>query len=175
MQAHRTFSLAAFAALALGAAAAPAAAQTPVRFSVIGGMSLPIGDLGNSSNLGLNIGLRGESRAISPGWSWRGDLGYDRFGGHNAVDYYSYTTVAANLVHRERGGTWYEFGGLGLYASTVAFTSTVNRSDTNLGVQLGGGLDLTSDHKVFLEGGLSSAFTSGRSSLWFPVRVGFRF
>lgn len=172
MQALRTFSLAALAAVTL---ASPASAQTPVRFSVIGGMSLPIGDLGNSSNLGLNIGVRGEGRAIAPGWSWRGDLGYDRFGGRNAVDYYSYTTVAANLVHRENGGTWYEFGGLGLYASTVAFTSAVNRSDANLGMQLGGGLDLTSDHKVFLEGGLASAFTSGRSSLWFPVRVGFRF
>lgn len=172
MQAVRVISLA---AVVVAAIASPAQAQTPVRFSVIGGMSLPIGDLGNSSNLGLSIGLRGEGKPMAPGWSWRGDIGYDRFGGRDAVDHYSYTTVAANLVHHESGGSWYEFGGLGFYASTVAFTSTINRSDTNLGMQLGGGFDLTSDHKVFLEGGLTSAFTSGRSSLWFPVRVGIRF
>lgn len=167
--------LVSIAALAVMVIAVPGHGQTAVRFSVIGGISLPMGDLGGASTVGVNIGVRGEGRPIAPGWTWRGDVGYDRFGGRNAIDYYSYTTASANLVHREHNGTWYEFGGLGLYASTVAFTTAVNRSDTNLGVQLGGGFDLTADRRVFLEGGLASAFTSGRSSVWFPVRVGVRF
>jgi hypothetical protein len=154
---------------------AKAAAQTPVRFSVVGGLSLPIGDLGNSSDLGLNLGLRGEGNTSAPGWAMRGDVSFDRYDGRGAVNSYSYLGFAGNLVHREASGKFYEFGGLGVYNSKVAFTDSFDRSDTNLGMQVGAGLDWTSDRRLFTEFGLTSAFTSGRSSLWFPLRVGFRF
>ena len=167
--------LAAFALAALSLAPSAARAQTPVRFSVVGGLSLPIGDLGNGTDLGLNLGVRGEGRPLSPGWAFRGDVSYDRYSGRGAVDEYTYLAFGANLVHHEPSLRFYEFGGLGVYSSRVAFNTAVNRSDTDLGVQMGAGFSLTHDNRVFTELGLTSAFTSGRSSVWFPVRVGFRF
>lgn len=153
----------------------PAHAQTPVRFSLVGGLSLPIGDLGNGTDLGLNLGVRGEGRPLSPGWAFRGDVSYDRYSGRGVVDEYTYLAFGANLVHHETSHRMYEFGGLGVYNSRIAFSSTVGRSDTNLGVQMGAGFELTRDQRLFTEIGLTSAFTSGRSSLWFPIRIGFRF
>jgi hypothetical protein len=153
-----------------------ARAQTPINFSVVGGLSLPIGDLANSTELGLNLGFRGEGRRMATGWSLRGDVSYDRYSGRGTVDAYSYMALAGNLVHRSTNARTYQFGGLGLYSSRVAFvTSASDNTDTNLGVQMGLGADLSKDQRVFGEFGLTSAFTSGRSSVWFPVRVGLRF
>ncbi|MEA3246386.1 MAG: outer membrane beta-barrel protein [Gemmatimonadota bacterium] len=169
-------TLATLAVLVASLTIAPAArAQTPVRFSVVGGLSLPIGDLGNGADLGLNLGLRGEGRPLAPNWAFRGDVSYDRYAGHGAVNQYSYLAFAANLVHHEAARGMYEFGGLGVYNSRVTFSNALDRSDTNLGMQMGLGFELTSDKRVFTEFGLTSAFTSGRSSLWFPLRVGLRF
>ena len=164
-----------FALAALFAAPRATPAQTPVRFSVVGGLSLPIGDLGNGTDLGVNLGVRGEGRPLAPGWAFRGDVSYDRYAGRGPVDEYTYLAFGANLVHHEPGLRVYEFGGLGVYSSRVAFNSALNTSDTDLGVQMGAGFSLTRDNRVFTELGLTSAFTSGRSSVWFPVRVGFRF
>lgn len=175
MQSRQLLAIVAITTAVATTAPRNAAAQTPVRFSVVGGFSLPIGDLGNSTDMGLNIGLRGEGRSLTPGWALRGDVSYDRYDGRGGVNAYSYLGLAGNLVHRETGGRIYEFGGLGLYNSRVAFTSALDRSDTNLGVQMGAGFELTRDNRVFTEIGMTSAFTSGRSSLWFPVRIGLRF
>jgi hypothetical protein len=163
------------AGLVLAMCAAPAAAQTPVRFSVVGGLSLPIGDLGNNTDLGLNLALRGEGRPVAPNWGVRGDVTYDHYAGHGTVDEYSYLAFAANLVHHETRQRMYEFGGLGVYNSKVGFRNALDRSETSLGMQLGAGFELTADRRVFTEFGLTGAFTSGRSSVWFPVRVGLRF
>ncbi|MHB1312165.1 MAG: hypothetical protein ACYC3L_09125 [Gemmatimonadaceae bacterium] len=149
---------------------------SPVRIGVFGGLALPAGDLGNAADVGFGLGLRVEGRAQAPGWALRGDLSWDRFDGRRTVNAYSYTALAGNLVHRERSGRFYEFGGLGVYNSRVAFVDGFDASDTNLGVQLGLGADLTSvTPRLFAELGLTSAFTSGRSSIWFPVRIGFWF
>ena len=169
----RTLSVAA--AIAILAPAASAQQQTPVNFSAVGGLSLPLGDLANSSELGLNLGFRGEGRRMNSGWSLRGDVSYDRYSGRGAIDNLSYLALAGNLVHRMAGSRAYQFGGLGLYSSRVARTNLSDNTDMNLGVQMGLGADLTRDNRVFGEFGLTSAFTSGRSSVWFPVRVGLRF
>jgi len=162
--------------LAVSLAPRGAAAQTPVQFSVVGGMSLPAGDLAGGADLGFNLGVRAEGRPLSPGWALRGDLSWDRYDGRGGVDGYSYLALAGNLVHHETGGRLYEFGGLGIYNSRTSYTNTFGTSDTNLGVQLGLGFALTRQApNVFTEFGLTSAFTSGRSSVWFPVRLGLRF
>lgn len=149
---------------------------SPIRIGVFGGLALPAGDLGNAADLGFGLGFRVEGRAHAPGWGLRGDVSWDRFDGRGTVNAYSYTALAGNLVHRERSGRFYEFGGLGVYNSRVAFVDGFDASDTNLGMQLGVGADLTSvAPRLFAEFGLTSAFTSGRSSLWFPVRLGFWF
>jgi len=176
MKGARIVSLASAALCVLALRSTAVAAQTPVRFSVVGGLSLPVGDLGSNADLGFGLGLRGEGRTISPGWAFRGDLSWDHYDGRGGVSAYSYLAFAGNLVHHEAGGRLYEFGGLGIYNSRVAFTDALDRSDANLGVQMGLGLDLSSKvPNVFTEFGLTSAFTSGRSSVWFPVRLGVRF
>jgi hypothetical protein len=176
MKSARLVSLAGMLLCGSALPVATVGAQTPVRFSVVGGLSLPVGDLGNNADLGLNLGVRGEGRALSPGWAFRGDLSWDRYDGRGGVSEYSYLAFAGNLVHHESGGRLYEFGGLGIYNSRVAFSDALDHTDTNLGVQMGLGLDLTSKApNLFTEFGLTSAFTSGRSSVWFPVRFGVRF
>jgi hypothetical protein len=167
-----------FAACALlSAAVAPRAqAQTPVRFSGAAALVLPVGDLGNASDPGIDLAFRGEGPIGSRGWSLRGDLTWDRFPGRGIVDSYSYLGVAANLVHRDRGDRLYEFGGLGLYGDKTELVNSDNHSDTNLGLQIGLGLDLAGgQHPPFVEFGLTTAFTSGGNSIWLPVRVGIRF
>jgi hypothetical protein len=151
-------------------------APSPVRFGFVGGLSLPAGDLGNEAGLGIALDLRAEGRTRYPGWALRGDLSWDRYDGRGLVNAYSYTALAGNLVHREGNGRLYEYGGLGVYNSRVAFVDGPDASDTNLGMQLGLGLDLSSTvPRLFTEFGMTSAFTSGRSSIWFPVRLGFWF
>jgi hypothetical protein len=168
--------LAAVALSAVTLASHAARAQTPVVFSGAAALALPIGDLGNAADPGINLAIRGEGRLGSPGWYLRGDLSWDRFGGRGPVDSYSYLGAAANLVHRESKSRLYEFGGLGIYGSKVNFSGNVNSSDTNLGLQMGLGLDLNpGPHTPFVEFGLTSVFTTGGNSVWFPVKFGVRF
>lgn len=172
----RSIVSAACVALALAVVPRAARAQAPIRFSGAAALALPIGDLGDAADVGFNLSVRGEGRLSSPGWSVRGDLSWDRFGGKGIVDAYSYLGAAANIVHRGSAGRLYEFGGLGLYNSKTSFGDGLNRDDTNLGLQLGLGLDLNpGPHTPFVEFGLTNVFTSGSNSLWFPVRFGVRF
>lgn len=152
----------------------PAAA--PVRFALAGGLSLPAGDLGSDADLGIALGARAESRLRNPRWGMRGDLSWDRYDGHSAVSSFSYVALAGNLVHHGGTGRVYQFGGLGVYNSHLRYVNGADRSSTNLGVQAGVGVALSRGNPSwFTEFGLTSAFTSGRSSVWFPVRAGFWF
>jgi hypothetical protein len=172
----RNVFLTAIAVSAVTLAPDVARAQTPVRFSGAAALALPIGDLGDAADVGFNLALRGETRLSSPGWYFRGDLSWDRFGGKGAVDSYSYLGAAGNLVHRNSNSRVYEFGGLGVYGSKTSFTNQLNTSDKNLGMQAGVGLDMSpGPHTPFVEFGLTSVFTSGGNSIWFPVRFGVRF
>ncbi|HVT41004.1 MAG TPA: outer membrane beta-barrel protein [Gemmatimonadaceae bacterium] len=167
----KRFLLSAFLVSALPASAVRA--QTPMRFSVAGGMSLAIGTLGDVSDVGFDIGLRGET-VRGREWGFRGDLTWDRFGARGPVDAYSYLGLAANLLHRHRGQL-YEFGGLGLYNRKIAFReSGDNVSDSNLGMQFGVGLNFRSNN-TFVELGLVNVFTERSNNAWFPLRFGVRF
>ena len=153
-----------------------ARAQTPIRFSGAVNLGLPIGDLGNAADLGYGLAFRGEGKLSSPEWDLRGDITWDRFPGRGVVDNYSYLSLAGNFVHRMPGENLYEFVGPGLYENTVSVTGGGSASDTNLGLQMGIGLDLAKGpHTPFVEFGLTSVFTSGANTLWFPVRFGIRF
>jgi hypothetical protein len=154
----------------------PAPAPSPVQFALAGGLSLPAGDLGSDADLGIALGARAETRLRDPRWGLRGDLSWDRYDGHSAVSSFSYVALAGNLVHHGGSGRFYQFGGLGVYNSHLRFINGADRSDTNLGMQAGVGVALSRGRPSwFTEFGLTSAFTSGRSSVWFPVRVGFWF
>lgn len=151
-------------------------APAPIRFALAGGLSLPAGDLGADADLGIALGARAENRLPNPRWGMRGDLSWDRYDGHSAVNSFSYVALAGNLVHHGSSGRVYQFGGLGVYNSHLRYVNGADRSSTNLGVQAGVGVALSHGHpNWFTEFGLTSAFTSGRSSVWFPVRAGFWF
>lgn len=153
-----------------------ARAQETVRFSGAGALALPAGDLGNAADVGYSLSLRGEARLWAPEWKFRGDLSWDRFPGRGPVDAYSYLGLAGNMVHRTVGDRLYEFGGLGIYGGTTSFNNQLNQSQTNLGLQMGLGLDLApGPHTPFMEFGVTNVFTSGGNTLWFPVRFGVRF
>lgn len=149
-------------------------AVSSLRFALGGGFAIPAGDLGRAADGGFSLGLRAEGRLPAPNWMARADLTWDRFDGRGAVNAYSYTSLAANLVHHAPATRFYQFGGLGVYNAHTAFVNALDRSDTNLGMQMGIGFDMsTPAPRWFAEAGFASAFTSGRSSLWFPVRIGF--
>lgn len=164
--------------VALAVAFAPRAvrAQTPVRFSGAASLAMPVGDLGDVASAGLSLSARGEARLWSSNWGFRGDLSWDRFSGRGDVNAYSYLGAAGNIVYHNSGSRTYEFGGLGVYGGTTSFTDQLNRTDTNLGFQTGVGVNLDrGPHTPFVEFGLTSIFTPGRNTVWFPVRFGVRF
>jgi hypothetical protein len=171
----RKVLVAAVAALTVVAAPRAGHAQTPVQFSGAVGLVLPVGNLGDAVNVGFSLALRGEGKFGSSDWGFRGDLSYDQFGGKAPINSFSYPSAAGNVLHRSHDSRFYEFGGLGLYDWRVSAPGGSN-SELDLGLQLGVGYDITpGPHAMFLEFGLTNAFTSGSSSLWFPLRFGIRF
>ncbi|MHB8838074.1 MAG: hypothetical protein ACYC7F_03890 [Gemmatimonadaceae bacterium] len=153
-----------------------AVAQPTARFGLAGGLSVPAGDLGADAGLGLAVGLRAETPLRDARWALRGDLNWDRYDGSGVVNAYSYASLAGNLVHRERVSGLYQYGGLGIFSSRMRFVSGNDRRDSNLGMQAGVGFTWNRlSPRWFTEFGLTSAFTSGRSIVWFPLRAGFWF
>ncbi len=145
-----------------------------------GGVNLPVGDLGNASDLGLGVSLRREAGMSSVGWGYRTDFSFDRFAAKGTVDNYQYVGFAANLVHHSNKELS-QYGGIGLYQAKTVLKATgpsaLVGSYTESAFGFQGGVALTlpkiSD-KAFLDVGLVVVLTSGRTSSWFPVRFGFR-
>jgi hypothetical protein len=145
-----------------------------------GGLNLPVGDLGNSSDLGIGLSLRRESGSGSVGWGMRTDFSFDRFGAKGpSIDNYQYIGFTTNLVHHTNPQL-YQFGGIGLFQAKTVMKRAglgLGGSDTEnaFGIQGGVGLSLPQiSDKAFLEVGVVTVLTSGRSSSWFPVRFGFK-
>ena len=160
--------------LALSAGVAHAQRRSGLKFSGAIGLSAPIGDLDKRGSTGFGAAIRTESQLDADIWSLRGDFSFDRFGGKDGVDSYQYFTVATNLVHHTNVRL-YQFGGFGIYTAKTAVDAVNNRSESAFGLQGGIGLNLdTKSLKSFVEFGITDVLTTGRSSVWFPVRVGIR-
>ena len=163
------------AALATGSAA-PARGQVPIHFSGAAGVSAPVGDLGDASNVGFNLNVRGEA-GMERTWGWRGDISWDRFGGRGTVDNWTYLGFAGNVLHRQ-AGPLYQYAGLGIYNEREGFHRPfVDVDQTNVGVQAGVGYNFSRSNRsnTFIEIGVVNVFTSGVNSVWFPLRFGVRF
>lgn len=169
---------------AVGAVLLVAAALSPARaqgISVAGAVNLPIGNLGDASDVGFGAALRSESPLSSGSWGFRADFTFDRFGAKGAVDNYQYFTLATNLVHHSNA-RFYQYGGFGLYnaktvgkSGGVGLTPASSVTEQAFGFQGGVGLSLDLlGPKGFMEVGIVDVLTSGRSSVWFPLRVGIR-
>jgi hypothetical protein len=157
------------------------------RFSASAAVNVPISDLDKYGNAGFGIAVRTESPLGGPTWSLRSGVSYDRFGGKGGlgVDHFEYLTFASDLVHHTNTRT-YQFLGLGIYqAKTVFAPVTVNPfngpgngsravSESDFGFQGGVGLNFGKVTRTFLEIGIVDVLTTGRSSVWFPLRYGIR-
>lgn len=166
--------------IAIGVAAALSTAQAQ-GISVAGAVNLPIGNLGEVSAVGFGVALRSESQLSGGLWGFRADFTFDRFSAKGAVDNYQYFTVATNLVHHSNA-KFYQYVGLGLYnAKTVGKSTGVGptpaSSATEQAFGFQGGVGVSLDllgPKGFMEVGIVDVLTSGRNSVWFPLRVGIR-
>lgn len=173
------------AAIAAPAALSAQSTDKPITFGVSGGLSLPMGDFGEARNSGYNItGHVYLKPASLASVRLRGDVAYDRWD----VDGFDASTrsiaFAANAVYDFPAQSTsimrpYVLGGLGLFSLKTSATSGgfTNRSgDTNLGLQVGGGLSFQlSGFSTFAEAKLVNVFTDGQSTRYVPITFGVRF
>ena len=180
-QVLRALTAATLSAVALSVALPTATRAQGLGFTLMGGAGVAVGDLGNSSALGIGVSLRREAGGQSAGWGYRTDVNVDRFSTTGAVEAYEYYGLTTNVVHHTTREL-YQYAGVGIVqAKTVKSRGTIGTGDVNDYLQLGqvlqGGVGLAlpkiSD-KAFLDVGVVIAFTSGRTSSWFPIRFGFR-
>jgi hypothetical protein len=159
--------------------------ERSVSVGVSGGLSLPLGDFGRVLNSGYNLtGHLYLKPAALQSVRLRADVSYDRWDldGFNANTrsigfagnvVYDFPTESASMVKP------YVLGGLGLFSLKTTATSSgiTNRSgDTNLGLQVGGGLTFQlSGFSTFAEARFVNVFGDGGSSRFVPITFGVRF
>jgi len=180
----RVIGLAALVALP---AMASAQESRPVSFGVSGGLSLPVGDLGDGADAGYNItGHIGYKPASFTNLSFRGDVSFDRWGLKNNDDVsFRSLGVTANAIYAFPQTTPgvirpYVLGGVGMYNSKstidVGNNSADVGSDTNVGVQAGAGINFQlSGFATFLEAKFVNVFTEGNSLTFIPITFGIKF
>jgi opacity protein-like surface antigen len=156
---------------------------------VSGGLSLPMGDFGEGLSSGFNVtGHVYYKPASLKSLRLRGDVSFDRFdadgvdGSFRSLGFagnvvYDFPTQSSSMVKP------YVLGGLGIYngnssvkVSTGAGNFALSGSDTNLGLQVGGGITFQlSGFSTFAEAKLVNVFTEGASARFIPITFGVRF
>ncbi len=182
---NRMQKMVAAAALLLAPALASAQSNTrPIGFGISGGLSLPTGDLGDGYDAGYSIaGHVFLKPATTRALGFRGDVSYDRFEGKNDRFSTSSLGVMLNAVLDVSSSTSgikpYLLGGLGLVRreGTVEVGGVeVSDSDSDLGVQVGGGLRFQlSGFSTFLEAKYVNVFADPNNVGYIPITFGFRF
>lgn len=181
----RMIGLAAFVAMPVLASAQE---SRPVSFGVSGGLSMPMGDLGDGVESGFNItGHLGYKPASFANLSFRGDVSFDRWAYKGNVDgntraigvtgnaVYAFPQSSPSMVRP------YVLGGVGFYNGkgsdvTVGAITVKAESSTDLGVQAGAGINFNlSGFSTFVEAKFVNVFGDGSSSSWIPITFGFKF
>jgi opacity protein-like surface antigen len=176
-------------AAVMGPATLPAqSTERSVSVGVSGGLSLPMGDLGDVANSGYNLtGHLFFKPAALPSVRLRADVSYDRWDYRNIV-----RSAGAEQTLGFVGNVVYDFpkasssmlrpyvlGGLGLFRVRTSITRSggaVGPVDSNLGLQAGGGLSFQlSDFSTFAEARFVNVFGDGGSSRYVPITFGVRF
>lgn len=184
------------AGLGLFAVATPVAAQSSVerqiRFGVMTGASMPMGDLGDAVNIGWHLGGFGEFRPENFPVTLRGELGYHSFGsddfqagGFTAEQEASMIPVVANAIFvlpSESTTRFHLMGGLGMYRFKFESSSNIpgvagSSSSTDFGINVGGGVSfpLGQAIDVLVEARFHSVFAEGSNANMIPLSVGLRF
>lgn len=156
--------------------------ERSVSVGVSGGLSLPMGDLGDVANSGYNLtGHLFFKPAALQSVRLRADVSFDRWdykdvvvfeGSTRAIGFvgnvvYDFPTESSSMLRP------YALGGLGIFN---AKNSETDESDTNLGLQVGGGLTFQlSGFSTFAEARFVNVFGDGSSSRYVPITFGVRF
>ncbi len=154
---------------------------TPVSFGVSGGLSLPVGDLGDAVDAGYNItGHIWLSPASFKTVSFRGDVSYDNW----SYKKFSASTrnlgvVANAIIHPSVSKSTvvpYIIGGVGFFNGKSFTTVSSSRTSSDPGVQVGGGIEFKlSGFSTFAEAKFVNVFTNGNATNWVPITFGVRF
>ncbi len=178
----RTLRLAGIAgALALLPALASAQDARPISVGVMGGLSLPIGDLGDGFDSGYNITGNVYFRPSASSLTFRGDVGYDSFGAKVGGFNLNVLSVTGNVmfplgtVSAEGGIRPYVVAGGGLYRTSISEGNSDSNND--LGVNVGGGLEFNlSGFTTFAEARFVNVFGEGDfNARYIPITFGIRF
>ena len=189
---RRAFAHAALSAAAVALTAAAAAAQAPINpfsFGVSAGAAVPTGDGSDNFNTGYSVDGIIALRVPALPVSFRGEVGYTRFGVDDApsgVDgNFRIISGVANVVLAFPAGPTavvrpYLIGGVGAYngrGSVSSGSTTINgESDTRLGLNGGIGIEIPlSGITGFGEVRYTSIFTEGTHTNYVPIRFGIRF
>jgi opacity protein-like surface antigen len=162
---------------------AQATADRPVSIGVSGGLSLPMGDLGDGVDAGYNLtGHLYFKPASFTAVRLRADVSWDswKYKDNGVVDLGSLRTlgVSGNVIYDfPTSGTSvmrpYLLGGLGFYNSKASEGGSESSSD--MGIQAGIGLSFNlSGFSTFAEAKYVNVFSDG-SANWIPITFGFRF
>lgn len=185
---NRSLRVIGLAALVALPAMASAQESRPVSFGVSGGLSLPVGDLGDGYDSGFNVtGHIGYKPAMFTNLSFRGDVSFDKWGSKVLDDVSTRVLgVTANAVYAFPQTTPgvvrpYVLGGVGFFngksSGTVAGQSLDDSdSSTDLGIQLGGGVNFQlSGFATFVEAKFVNVFGDGSSARFIPITFGVKF
>lgn len=184
------------AALGVFAITTPADAQSSVerqvRFGVMTGASMPMGDFGDAVNTGWHLNGFGEFRPDNFPVTLRGELGYHKFGsntisggGFSVEQEASIIPVVANAIFvlpSESTTRFHLLGGLGMYRLKYEVETNVPGFDgsgtsTDFGINLGGGVTFPLGQRVDVvaEARFHSIFSEGSNANMIPLSIGFRF
>jgi hypothetical protein len=180
----RFVGLAAF--IALPALVSAQDTPRPVSFGVSGGLSIPMGDLGDSYSSGFNVTGHIMFRPASfTNLSFRGDVNFDRFGAKDVDDVnFRFLGGTANGIYAFPQSTPgmvrpYVLLGVGMQNSKISVdvgNGSASNSSTDVHLQGGAGVNFQlSGFTTFVEAKYVNVFGDGSSVNWLPVTFGIRF
>ena len=178
----KTIRLIALAALAAAPSLAFAQKSSSVQFGVSGGLSVPTGNLSDRVDAGYQVA--GHMWVwSSPTIGFRGDVSYDNWktktGNVNRRSLAAVANIVAHPASMAKSAVApYFVGGVGAFNTNLYTSSTSSSSNTktNLGVQVGAGLEFRlSGFSTFAEAKFVNVFSSGNNTNWIPITFGVRF
>jgi hypothetical protein len=176
-----------------GLLALPVAAQAQttksVSFGASGGLSLPMGDLGDGAEAGFTVaGHVFLKPASMKKLSLRADVSYDSWGAKGAIGQVADGSLSSlgfvgNVIFPvgDEGAAMrpYLLAGGGMYRTKASYSVlgfSGSASSTDAGIQAGGGFEFKlSGFSTFLEAKFVNVFGDGSSSTYIPISFGVRF
>ena len=180
---HLRRALTASLTVALVALPSLATAQKSLSFGVSGGLSAPIGSLGDYASSGYDItGHVFFAPQSNKTLGLRGDVSYDSWnakGGGATLRSLGFTGNGIYHFSDTKGSIFspYALAGAGAFNVSSRISGTnISGSSTDFGTQVGAGVEFQlSGFSTFGEVKLVNVFSSGSSTRWFPVTFGIRF